>query len=239
MAGELRAEALYKLYPSGQEFVKAVDGVDLTIKQGEFVAIIGPSGCGKTTLLNLLSGIDNATQGEVYIDDSPIFSISDNERTKLRAKNLGFIFQDFNLLDVLNAQENVELPLLNTGVKAQEARKKAISALSKVGLGDRGSHRPKELSGGQQQRVAIARAIVHEPKIVFCDEPTGNLDDNTSKLVMKLLRSINQNLGTTFIMVTHDSAIANDCTRIIELKDGKIISDKKTQIVGEQMTEEE
>ena len=238
MGDALKAVDLYKLYPSGEDMIRAVDGISIEIEQGEFIAVIGPSGCGKTTLLNLLSGIDVPTAGEVMIDGSSIFSINDNERTKLRAKNLGFIFQDFNLIDVLNAQENVELPLLNTGVKANEAREQALVALKQVGLGDRGTHRPKELSGGQQQRVAIARAIVHKPKIVFCDEPTGNLDDNTSKLVMNLLKNININLGTTFVMVTHDTEIANSCDRIIELKDGKVISDRKTKSI-ESSSEEE
>ena len=189
------------------------------------IAIMGPSGCGKTTLLNVLSGIDEPTSGEVTINSQSLFAASDNERSRMRAEYLGFIFQDFNLLPVLTAVENVELPLLLLGNAANEARKTALNALAAVGLGERSEHRPSELSGGQQQRVAIARAIVHNPAVVLCDEPTGNLDSTTSDSVMALLKSINSKMGTTFLLVTHDSNVANQCSRILHMDDGEIISD--------------
>ena len=188
---------------------------------------MGPSGCGKTTLLNVLSGIDEPTSGTVTIDDKSLFAVSDDERSRMRAEYLGFIFQDFNLLPVLSAVENVELPLLLLGKSAGEARATALDALGAVGLGDRSEHRPSELSGGQQQRVAIARAIVHSPSVILCDEPTGNLDSTTSATVMNLLTSINQKMGTTFLLVTHDSDVAAQCSRVLHMEDGEIISDTR------------
>ena len=190
----MQATALWKIYASGESTVQAVRGVDVEIKEGEMIAIMGPSGCGKTTLLNVLSGIDEPNSGEVLIDGNPMYSVSDDKRTQMRAQNLGFIFQDFNLLPVLSAVENVELPLLLLGKSASESRKSALEALDSVGLADRSEHRPTELSGGQQQRVAIARAIVHHPKVILCDEPTGNLDSATSSTVMTLLKEINKKL---------------------------------------------
>jgi len=223
----MQANELWKLYASGESTVQAVKGVNVTIGEGEMIAIMGPSGCGKTTLLNVLSGIDEPTAGEVTIDDKSLFAVSDNERSRMRAEYLGFIFQDFNLLPVLSAVENVELPLLLLGKPANEARNTALDALKAVGLGDRSGHRPSELSGGQQQRVAIARAIVHNPSVVLCDEPTGNLDSATSASVMELLKSINKKMGTTFLLVTHDSEVAKQCNRILHMDDGEIISDQR------------
>ena len=185
--------------------------------------IAAPSGCGKTTLLNVLSGIDEPNSGEVMIDGNPMYSVSDDKRTQMRAQNLGFIFQDFNLLPVLSAVENVELPLLLLGKSASESRKSALEALDSVGLADRSEHRPTELSGGQQQRVAIARAIVHHPKVILCDEPTGNLDSATSSTVMTLLKEINNKLGTTFLLVTHDKDVASQCSRILRMDDGLMV----------------
>ncbi len=219
----MQATQLWKIYASGDSTVQAVRGVDVSITEGEMIAIMGPSGCGKTTLLNVLSGIDQPNSGEVLIAGKPMYSVSDDLRTQMRAENLGFIFQDFNLLPVLSAVENVELPLLLLGKSANEARKTALEALDSVGLGDRSDHRPTELSGGQQQRVAVARAIVHHPKVVLCDEPTGNLDSATSKTVMELLKEINNKLGTTFLLVTHDKEIASKCSRIMQMDDGLII----------------
>jgi ABC-type lipoprotein export system ATPase subunit len=187
------------------------------------VAIMGPSGCGKTTLLNILSGIDEPTAGMVNVNGQPLYGISDDQRTDLRGSQFGFIFQDFNLLPVLSAVENVELPLLLQGVAANEARTTAMEALTRVGLGDRFEHRPAELSGGQQQRVAVARAIVHSPSIILCDEPTGNLDTATSGEVMTLLRAMNQDEGTTFLIVTHDETIAEACQRTITMQDGVVV----------------
>jgi len=221
----MQAKELWKLYASGESTIQAVKGIDVTIGEGEMIAIMGPSGCGKTTLLNVLSGIDEPTSGEVTINSQSLFAASDNERSRMRAEYLGFIFQDFNLLPVLTAVENVELPLLLLGNAANEARKTALNALAAVGLGERSEHRPSELSGGQQQRVAIARAIVHNPAVVLCDEPTGNLDSTTSDSVMALLKSINLKMGTTFLLVTHDSNVANQCSRILLMDDGEIISD--------------
>ena len=223
----MQANELWKLYASGESTVQAVKGVNVTIGEGEMIAIMGPSGCGKTTLLNVLSGIDEPTAGEVTIDDKSLFAVSDNERSRMRAEYLGFIFQDFNLLPVLSAVENVELPLLLLGKPASEARNTALDALKAVGLGERSGHRPSELSGGQQQRVAIARAIVHNPSVVLCDEPTGNLDSATSASVMDLLKSINKKMGTTFLLVTHDSEVAKQCNRILHMDDGEIISDQR------------
>ena len=222
----MQANELWKLYPSGESTIQAVRGVSLQINEGEVIAIMGPSGCGKTTLLNVLSGIDEPTSGGVMLEGKPLFGISDDERSRMRAENLGFIFQDFNLLPVLSAVENVELPLLMIGKPAAEARKTALDALAAVGLGERSDHRPSEVSGGQQQRVAIARAIVHKPTVILCDEPTGNLDSATSSTVMELLKGINEKLGTTFLLVTHDSDVAQQCSRILQMEDGQIVSDK-------------
>lgn len=219
----MQATQLWKIYASGDSTIQAVRGVDVTIGEGEMIAIMGPSGCGKTTLLNVLSGIDEPNSGEVMIAGKPMYSVSDDDRTQMRAENLGFIFQDFNLLPVLSAVENVELPLLLLGKSATEARNTALEALESVGLGDRSDHRPTELSGGQQQRVAVARAIVHHPKVILCDEPTGNLDSATSDTVMHLLKEINEKLGTTFLLVTHDKEIASQCSRIMRMDDGLII----------------
>ena len=219
----MQASALWKIYASGESTVQAVRGVDVEIKEGEMIAIMGPSGCGKTTLLNVLSGIDEPNSGEVMIDGNPMYSVSDDKRTQMRAENLGFIFQDFNLLPVLSAVENVELPLLLLGKSAIESRKSALEALDSVGLADRSEHRPTELSGGQQQRVAIARAIVHHPKVILCDEPTGNLDSATSSTVMALLKEINKKLGTTFLLVTHDKDVASQCSRILQMDDGLMV----------------
>jgi putative ABC transport system ATP-binding protein len=184
---------------------------------------MGPSGCGKTTLLNVLSGIDVPSAGEVFVDGKPLFGVSDNERTTMRSNYLGFIFQDFNLLPVLSAVENVELPLLLLGVGASEARLRAMQALTDVGLAERSQHRPAELSGGQQQRVAVARAVVHRPAVILCDEPTGNLDSKTSEEVLALLKRINEEHQTTFLIVTHDAGIAELCDRVLQMEDGLII----------------
>ena len=220
----MQANGVWKLYASGTSTVEAVRGVHLTLQTGEMVAIMGPSGCGKTTLLNVLSGIDEPTAGSVTVNNQPLFGISDNERTSVRSKYLGFIFQDFNLLPVLSAVENVELPLLLLGYGANDARKRALEALKDVGLEERSQHRPAELSGGQQQRVAVARAIVHRPSVILCDEPTGNLDSKTSGEVLTLLKRLNSEQNTTFLIVTHDANIASLCDRVIQMDDGLIIN---------------
>jgi putative ABC transport system ATP-binding protein len=224
MSAAMQANGVWKLYASGTSTVEAVRGVHLTLQTGEMVAIMGPSGCGKTTLLNVLSGIDEPTAGSVTVNNQPLFGITDNERTSMRSKYLGFIFQDFNLLPVLSAVENVELPLLLLGYGANDARKRALGALKDVGLEDRSQHRPAELSGGQQQRVAVARAIVHRPSVILCDEPTGNLDSKTSGEVLTLLKRLNAEQNTTFLIVTHDAKIASLCDRVIQMDDGLIIN---------------
>ncbi len=226
MAVALACEGLWKIYEMGDEKVQAVRGINLSINQGEMVAIMGPSGCGKTTLLNILSGIDDPSAGQVTVAGKPLFGISDDERTNLRGREMGFIFQKFHLLEVMNAVENVEIPLLLLGNDASSARKKATEALVKVGLGDRCDHRPAELSGGQQQRVSIARALVHEPSVILCDEPTGNLDSLTSDQVMNLLTELNES-GSTLIVVTHDDEIAARCSRIIRIRDGRIMLEEE------------
>ncbi len=226
MAVALSCQGLWKIYEMGDEKVQAVRGIDLEIKSGEMVAIMGPSGCGKTTLLNILSGIDDPSAGQVMVSGKPLFGISDDERTDLRGTEMGFIFQKFHLLDVMNAVENVEIPLLLLGMNPDEARTKANAALTKVGLGDRSDHRPAELSGGQQQRVSIARALVHNPSVILCDEPTGNLDSTTSGQVMDLLAELNE-AGSTLVIVTHDNEIAERCSRIIRIIDGRILSEEE------------
>jgi len=224
----MQASGVWKLYASGASTVEAVRGVNVELKVGEMVAIMGPSGCGKTTLLNVLSGIDVPNAGNVTVNGKPLFGINDNERTMMRSNYLGFIFQDFNLLPVLSAVENVELPLLLLGVPANDSRKRAMQALVDVGLGDRSQHRPSELSGGQQQRVAVARAVVHRPAVILCDEPTGNLDSKTSSEVLNLLKKINLEQKTTFLIVTHDAGIAEMCDRILQMEDGLIVNNGTT-----------
>ena len=226
MAVALSCQGLWKVYEMGDEKVQAVRGIDLEISSGEMVAIMGPSGCGKTTLLNILSGIDEPSAGQVMISGKPLFGISDDERTDLRGREMGFIFQKFHLLDVMSAVENVEIPLLLMGLNPDEARVKANDALSKVGLEDRFDHRPAELSGGQQQRVSIARALVHNPSVILCDEPTGNLDSTTSSQVMDLLSELNES-GSTLVIVTHDNSIAERCSRVIRILDGRILSEEE------------
>jgi len=219
--GEIvRATDLWKIYPMGDTEVSALRGVSLKISQGEILAITGPSGSGKTTLLNCLSSLDTVSRGEIYFEERDISNISDNERTKLRGERMGFIFQQYQLIPVLNAVENVELPLLLLNFPADEARKKALESLSMLGLSNRSNHKPSELSGGQQQRVAIARAIVHNPKVLFADEPTGNLDSDTSDSVIQALEELNRIHGITIVIVTHDTSVSQRCNRILEINDG-------------------
>ena len=217
------ARKLTKIYDSGEVEVRALRGVNLDVWRGEMVAVMGPSGCGKTTLLNCLSGIDEFDGGEVWIAGQRLSKLSDNAKTDFRALKMGFIFQNYNLLPVLRAVENVELPLLVRGDEPKASRAKALEALASVGLGNEGMKKPAELSGGQQQRVAIARALVNEPDIVFADEPTGNLDSETSRQVMDLLRRLHEQKGLTFVIVTHDSAVGNRTERVIVMRNGIIV----------------
>lgn len=224
-AGIVEAKRLRKVYDSGKVKVDALRGVDLTVKEGEMVAVMGPSGCGKTTLLNCLSGLDDITDGQVLIRGRLLTDMTDRERTRYRAEKIGFIFQAYNLLPVLTAAENVELPLLLSGTSSSEARKKALESLKAVSLEEWKDHKPSELSGGQQQRVTIARSLVNSPEIVFADEPTGNLDSEYSKEIMDLLKRLNKENRQTFIVVTHDYNIGRMADRIVMMKDGVIEKD--------------
>lgn len=219
------AQGVQKTFHMGKIAVHALRGIDLQVAPGEMVAIMGPSGCGKTTLLNCLSGLDDFDSGEVFIDGTSLRTMNDRARTLYRAQQMGFIFQTFNLLPVISAVENVELTLLVSGLRPAEARKRALAALAQVGLADRAHHRPAELSGGQRQRVTIARALVNNPAIVWGDEPTGNLDSKTATDVLTLMQDLNREHGQTFVIVTHDAAIAQVCNRVVQMQDGLIVSD--------------
>jgi putative ABC transport system ATP-binding protein len=220
----VEAKDVWKVYGSGEIQVPALRGVDLQIQRGEMVAIMGPSGCGKTTLLNCFSGLDEITSGTVTLEGVDIHRMTDNARSEYRAKRTGFVFQSYNLLPILDAAENVELPLLVAGVPAKESRTKAVEMLDSLGLKDRVHHRPAELSGGQQQRVSLARALVARPAIVWADEPTGNLDDEGSQQVTQLLRSLNQQYQQTIVVVTHDPDVAKVCDRKMLMRDGRFVS---------------
>ena len=213
---------LVKTYDSGEVQVRALRGVSLSVQPGEMVAIMGPSGCGKTTLLNAASGLDDPTSGRVLIEGTDLSTLDDNTKTSYRARRMGFIFQFYNLLPVLSALENVELPLLVSGTAPSEARALALSGLERVGLSEWGQHRPGQLSGGQRQRVTIARALVNDPAIVWADEPTGDLDSASANQIMGLLIRLNREQGQTFVIVTHSPEIAARCHRIIHMVDGVI-----------------
>ena len=219
----LSARGVTKTYRTGTVEVPALREVDLDVAAGELLTIMGPSGNGKTTLLNCLSGLDDIDAGTVHVDGADLFALTDARRTTLRATRMGFVFQSFNLVPVLSALENVELPLVVTGVPPAEARTRARAMLDRVALGDRAGHRPAELSGGQQQRVAIARALVTEPAIVWADEPTGNLDSTTAAAVLDLLLEVHA-AGQTLVVVTHDPEIGAAGDRRIEVHDGRVVT---------------
>ena len=221
----VKAIAAEKVYESGPLSVRAIQGIDLEIMPGEMVAIMGPSGCGKTTLLNCFSGLDELTSGEVYVDGRRLNEMTDKQKTEYRAKRMGFIFQSYNLLPVLTAVENVELPLLIVGQSPKLARAVATTILGQIGMNGWEQHKPSELSAGQQQRVAIARALVNSPAIVWADEPTGNLDTDTSRQIMQLLKQLNVENRQTFVVVTHDPAVSEWANRILRMRDGKIVED--------------
>jgi len=222
MAKIVRVENIEKIYRLGEVEVPAVRGVSFEVEAGNFVSIMGPSGCGKSTLMHLIGCLDRPTAGKVYLEDKEVSSLSDNALAGIRNKRVGFVFQMFNLLPRLNAQENVELPLIYSGVPSEKRMERSLNALSQVGLFDRAGHRPTELSGGERQRVAIARALVNEPSIILADEPTGNLDSKSGEEIMRVFDKLNS-LGATIIMVTHEINIAKYSKRIIHLRDGKII----------------
>jgi putative ABC transport system ATP-binding protein len=224
MAQLIELKNVAKTYLMGENIVRALDGVSIKIKKGEFVAIIGPSGSGKSTLMHILGLLDTATSGKVFLNGKDVSSLSEEERSTLRSKHIGFVFQSFNLLARTSALDNVEMPLIYSGVATKERIERAKEALEAVGLSDRLSHFPSQLSGGQQQRVAIARALVGNPDLILADEPTGNLDSKSGKEILEFLSRLNKK-GHTIILVTHEKEIASHARRKIELMDGKVIKD--------------
>ena len=220
----IEVKNVYKIYNPGENEVRALDGISVTIDHGEFVAIVGHSGSGKSTFMNMLGCLDTPTSGDYYLDGVNVAGMTDDELSDIRNKQIGFIFQGFNLIPSLTAQENVELPLVYRGMPAEQRRQLAEEALSRVGMEHRMNHRPSELSGGQQQRVAIARAIAARPPIIMADEPTGNLDTRSGEEVMKILHELNEE-GRTIVLITHDNDIARQATRAIRIIDGRVVSD--------------
>jgi ABC-type lipoprotein export system ATPase subunit len=226
----VEARAVDKRYDTGQVQVHALRDVSFSVGRGEMVAIMGPSGSGKTTLLNCLSGLDGIDSGEVLIEGVALSAMSDKERTDYRARRMGFVFQFYNLMPVLTAVENVELPLLVARVAGKEARRKALEALEMVGLGERAAHVPDELSGGQRQRVTIARALVNDPAIVWADEPTGDLDSENAEEIVALMRRLNRERGLTFLIVTHDISVGRSTDRIVRMVDGQIVDEELLEV---------
>ena len=225
----IQATDVVKTYDTGKVEVHALRGVSLTIQRGEMVAIMGPSGCGKTTLLNCLSGLDTIDSGLILVDGADINRMSDNEKTEYLARRMGFIFQFYNLLPVLSAIENVELPLLVSGTPSRQARRKAAAALETVHLVEWAPHKPGELSGGQRQRVTIARALSNDPAIAWADEPTGDLDSTNADEIMDLIVDLNRRHVQTFVIVTHDERVAARCHRIVHMRDGLIVDGDASQ----------
>jgi putative ABC transport system ATP-binding protein len=225
----ISAAAVHKTYDEGSVPVPALSGVDLTVAAGEIVAIMGPSGCGKTTLLNCLSGLDTVDAGDVRIEGVSLTSMSDRQRTAYRGRRMGFFFQFYNLLPVLTAVENVELPLLVARVERREARRRALDALAMVGLAGRAAHVPEQLSGGERQRVTIARSLVNDPAIVWADEPTGDLDSEMAQEIVGLMRRLNRERGLTFVIVTHDIAVGRRADRIVRMLDGRVVAEEQLE----------
>ncbi len=228
----IQTENLTKIYGSGETTVTALDHVNLKVNPGEFVAVMGPSGCGKSTLLHLIGGLDRPTEGNVRIEDTPIAEMKDDDLTRLRRRKIGFVFQFYNLIPVLNAAENAALPVTLDGIRPVEAKQRAAKWLERFGLGDRLASRPDQLSGGQQQRVAVARALVAEPALILADEPTGNLDTRSGDEIASLLRDVTKKYGRTVVMVTHDPRIAAYADRIVFLKDGKVVDETNLERKG-------
>jgi len=221
----VKVEGLERSYKLGKVEVKALRGVTFDVESGSFTSIMGPSGCGKSTLMHLIGCLDRPTRGKLFIEDMEVSSLQDDELAKIRNKRIGFVFQMFNLLPRLNAQENVELPLIYSGIPREERTERSLKALSMVGLFDRAGHRPSEISGGEMQRVAIARALVNNPSILLADEPTGNLDTKASHEIMEVFQKLNA-MGVTIIMVTHEPDVAVYSKRVISLRDGEIVKDE-------------
>lgn len=219
----IQANGIAKTFGSGESAVRALREINLSIGKGEMISIVGPSGCGKTTLLHVLSGIEQPTDGKVIIDGFDLYGAREKARSAFRLHKTGFVFQSFHLIPVLTAIENVALPLIGLGMPTRRAKDKAKLALTQVGLADKLNSRPSQLSGGQNQRVAIARAIVTNPVVIWADEPTGALDSHTSEQIIGLLRHINDTMGTTIIIVTHDQGIAAQSDRIIRMENGRIV----------------
>jgi putative ABC transport system ATP-binding protein len=216
----VQASRLRKVYHGASE-VEALRGIDLIVDRGEMLAIVGPSGSGKTTLLNCLSGLDRCDAGTVMVEGVDLARMSDRQRTAYRARSMGFVFQAFNLVPVLTAVENVEIPLLLQGLSGREARRRSLDMLEALGLAHRATHRPNELSGGEQQRVAVARALIHQPAVVWADEPTGNLDTEVSLVIVELLRRLNAD-GQTIVLVTHNPQVAERAGRVLRMRDGRV-----------------
>ena len=221
---------VYKIYSEGLESeVRALDGISLTIDRGEFVAVVGQSGCGKSTLMNVLGCLDIPTRGTYLLDGTDVQELSDGQLSRIRNQEIGFIFQQYNLIQTLTVQENVELPLIYRGIDPIDRKELALEALNRVGLADRRKHYPTQMSGGQQQRVAIARAISTHPPVIMADEPTGALDSRTGQQVLQFLRQLNRE-GSTVILITHDNGIAATAPRMVRLSDGKVISDQRQEV---------
>jgi len=233
----IRANLVYKTYETGSARVQALRGIDFSVSRGEMVGVMGPSGCGKTTLLNCLSGLDTIDSGEIWLEGRNLGEMSDKERTEYRALRMGFVFQVYNLLPVLNSVENVELPLLVAGVRPKEARERSRQALKTVGLDQWAHHRPAELSGGQRQRVTVARSLVNTPAIVWADEPTGALDSKTANEIMDLMRELNANQRMTMVIVTHDPGVGAQCNRVVQMRDGLIVGEglARAPVEGEEI----
>ena len=223
MSRNIEIKDLKKIYTKGDNEIRALDNINLNVQTGEFVALMGPSGSGKTTLLNIIAGIDFPTSGNVYVDEKDITSLSETQRTKWRTRHIGYIFQFYNLIPVLTAYENVELPLLLLPMSKKDRHNHVTAALEAVGISDRVKHFPRELSGGQEQRVAIARAIVTDAHVLVADEPTGNLDAESEQEIMSLLKRLNKELDKTILMVTHDEAAAVFADRIVKLAKGRLV----------------
>jgi putative ABC transport system ATP-binding protein len=226
----VEARSIRKIYDTEAVQVEALRGVDLELSRGEMVAIMGPSGCGKTTLLNCLSGLDSTDAGEIVIEGTPLSQMSDRERTDYRARRMGFVFQFYNLIPVLTAVENVELPLLVARVGGDEARARALAALDLVGLAGRAGHVPDALSGGERQRVTIARSLVNDPAIVWADEPTGDLDSENAAEIVELMRRLNVERGLTFLIVTHDISVGRKTDRIVRMLDGEVVEEQQLEV---------